>query len=192
MKRSVLAIVSFVFTVILTCSTVFAAGWKRDSIGYKYENEDGTYKKNEWVLDVDGKWYYLGPHEYMLHDQWIDGIYYVDSTGAMVINAITPDGYYVGSDGKYIASKGRVNQGNTANTGSINTAGSNSASGTSSKSSGVSSGRSSGGSGLYYWTDGGHSYHSTPNCRTLKRSKNIHSGTSIPAGKKDPCNVCVR
>lgn len=46
-----------------------------------------------------------------------------------------------------------------------------------------------------YWTPGGKSYHSTPNCTTLKRSKKICSGTiaeAKAAGKSDPCNVCIR
>lgn len=30
--------------------------------------------------------------------QWIDN-YYVDTSGAMMTNSRTPDGYYVGSDG---------------------------------------------------------------------------------------------
>lgn len=33
--------------------------------------------------------------------QWIDN-YYVDTSGAMMTNSRTPDGYYVGSDGAWI------------------------------------------------------------------------------------------
>lgn len=44
-----------------------------------------------------------------------------------------------------------------------------------------------------YWTSGGSCYHSTPNCKTLKRSKKIYSGSiaeAEAAGKKSPCKVC--
>jgi len=37
-----------------------------------------------WVLDNDGKWYYLGEN------------------GAMMTNGVTPDGYRVDADGKWI------------------------------------------------------------------------------------------
>lgn len=47
--------------------------------------------------------------------------------------------------------------------------------------------------GTVYWTPNGKSYHSTPHCTTLKRSKTILSGTvseAIASGHGDPCNVC--
>lgn len=45
-----------------------------------------------------------------------------------------------------------------------------------------------------YWTPNGKSYHFSSNCTSLKRSKNILSGTlqeALNAGKKDPCNLCA-
>lgn len=48
---------------------------------------------------------------------------------------------------------------------------------------------------IVYWTPNGKSYHSTPNCPTLKRSKVIESGTiqeAINSGHGDPCNDCVK
>lgn len=41
-----------------------------------------------------------------------------------------------------------------------------------------------------YWVSSGEVYHSTPNCSTLKRSSNIHSGTIAQSGKSRPCKVC--
>ena len=41
-----------------------------------------------------------------------------------------------------------------------------------------------------YWVADGEVYHSTPNCRTLKRSINIQSGTIAQSGKSRPCKVC--
>ena len=36
----------------------------------------------------------------MLHDCWV-GNYYLGSSGAMMVDAWTPDGYYVGPDGTW-------------------------------------------------------------------------------------------
>lgn len=41
-----------------------------------------------------------------------------------------------------------------------------------------------------YWTDGGKSYHSNPNCPTLSRSKNVRSGPMSSCPKSDPCDMC--
>ena len=41
-----------------------------------------------------------------------------------------------------------------------------------------------------YWTDGGKSYHSNPNCPTLSRSKNVRSGSMSSCPKSDPCDMC--
>jgi len=120
---------------------------------------------------IDGEWYYFRSSGLMSASQWIDNTYYVDSQGHMLRNTITPDGYKVGSDGKWI----------NETTPSSN-AGTRSGSGAS----------NSTGNGIYYWTESGKSYHVSPNCRTLKRSKKIYSGSTIPSDKRDPCNVCVR
>ena len=41
-----------------------------------------------------------------------------------------------------------------------------------------------------YWVSEGEVYHSSQNCRTLKRSSNIQSGTISESGKSRPCKVC--
>jgi DNA-entry nuclease len=43
---------------------------------------------------------------------------------------------------------------------------------------------------IVYWTPNGKSYHSTPKCPTLGRSKNICSGPLSQCPKTDPCNRC--
>ena len=43
---------------------------------------------------------------------------------------------------------------------------------------------------IVYWTPNGKSYHSTPNCSTLGRSKNICSGPLSQCPKTDPCDRC--
>ena len=45
---------------------------------------------------------------------------------------------------------------------------------------------------IVYWTPNGKSYHSTPDCPTLKRSKTINSGTIEESGKIDPCDRCCK
>lgn len=44
---------------------------------------------------------------------------------------------------------------------------------------------------VVYWTPKGKSYHSTPNCPTLSRSKDIRSGSLSNCPKSDPCDRCV-
>ena len=44
--------------------------------------------------------------------------------------------------------------------------------------------------GTVYWVSEGEVYHSSQNCRTLKRSGNIQSGTISESGKSRPCKVC--
>lgn len=62
-----------------------AGTWQEDSVGWYYQNDDGSYQKNGWFQDGDGKWYYF------------------DANGYMLTNTITPDGYQVGSDGAMIS-----------------------------------------------------------------------------------------
>ena len=46
------------------------------------------------------------------------------------------------------------------------------------------------GNGTVYWVDSGEVYHSTANCPTLSRSRNIHSGPMSSCPKSRPCRVC--
>ena len=41
-----------------------------------------------------------------------------------------------------------------------------------------------------YWVDNGNVYHGTPDCQTLKRSRNIRSGTISQSHKSRPCKRC--
>lgn len=124
--------------------------WKKDSLGWKYLNNTGSYAANEWKR-IDGKWYYLGEDGYMdtcwilLNEKWYwldpgtgalvenDWVYYrgnwyylnaggvmatgwneykgewyylsddkENAQGRMMTDFKTPDGYYVGSDGKWL------------------------------------------------------------------------------------------
>ena len=67
----------------------FAGQWERDSTGWWYQNDDGTYAADGW--------------------QWINAegtgdsyCYYFDENGYMAADTITPDGYEVNADGAWI------------------------------------------------------------------------------------------
>lgn len=167
---------TLVVEVALPANTEFSAdtfqhGWVQYGNYWYYRLANGSYAK-EWK-QIEGDWYYFYADGKMAANEWISGQYYVGSDGRMLHDTITPDGYRVGSDGKWIKEEQTSAQekpGFYAGDGS----------------------RSSSRTGLYYWTENGGSYHLTPDCPTLKRSKNIYSGDSIPSGKTDPCNICVR
>ncbi len=42
----------------------------------------------------------------MVANRWIDSLYYVGADGAMLADTVTPDGYRVGADGKWIPQGG--------------------------------------------------------------------------------------
>ena len=72
-----------------TATTSFAASWQSDSIGWWWQNDDGTWPSNSW--------------------QWLDGngdgvaeCYYFDGNGYMLANTTTPDGYQVNADGAWV------------------------------------------------------------------------------------------
>lgn len=84
----------------------FAGQWIGSTdAGWKYLKDDGTYATNGWQQD-NGLWYYFDQNGNMLHDQWVEGKYYLGSDGSMYVNATTPDGYRVGADGAWIQETG--------------------------------------------------------------------------------------
>jgi len=94
--------------LITTCCTsiAMAGEWKKDYHGWWYQNDDGSYITNSWYQDTDGKWYYFGSDGYMLENQWIDGKYYVDKNGEMLVDTVTPDGKHVNSRGELVIGTG--------------------------------------------------------------------------------------
>ena len=103
MKRLLATVATSFIASFALAAYSFAGAWVQDINGYRYQNDDGTFKQNEWVQDTDKRWFYLGDNGYMLCDQWVDNTYYVGSDGAMLVDTITPDFYKVGKDGRYIA-----------------------------------------------------------------------------------------
>lgn len=62
--------------------TSFAGQWQENTVGWWYQNDDGSYPTNNW--------------------QWIDGrSYYFDSQGYCLMDTVTPDGYTVDASGAW-------------------------------------------------------------------------------------------
>lgn len=78
-------------------------GWKQDETGWWFRFSDDSYAYNCWQM-IDGKWYCFDGNGYLRYGWIASGgkWYYCGEDGAMVINAQTPDGYYVGGDGAWI------------------------------------------------------------------------------------------
>lgn len=75
--------ICLMITMLFSIPT-YAGQWEQDSIGWRYQDDNGTYKIG-WYQDIDGKWYYFDEQsKYMLSD------------------TITPDGYKVSETGEWI------------------------------------------------------------------------------------------
>ena len=84
MKKKVAIMITSVLMMLTISISALAAGWQADAVGWWYDNGDGTYKKSEWFTETDGKSYYFG------------------TDGYMMVNAYTPDGYWIGPDGVWV------------------------------------------------------------------------------------------
>lgn len=90
MKKKVMQAIGFsVLSTSIISTPVLAAGWKQDSIGWRWENADSTYVMNSWVWD---DWNHDGTQE----------CYYFGNDGYMLSNTITPDGYFVNTSGAWV------------------------------------------------------------------------------------------
>lgn len=75
--------------------------WIQDSTGWWYKHHDGSYTKNNWEL-IREDWYFFDENGYMKTGwvEWEGKQYYCDlSTGAMLKNTTTPDGYILDHNG---------------------------------------------------------------------------------------------
>ncbi len=82
----------FLATAIMAAWMVtpgYAGQWRLNQTGWWYQNDDATWPSLKW--------------------QWIDGnhdgifeCYAFDANGYMYANTMTPDGYYVGTDGAWV------------------------------------------------------------------------------------------
>ena len=69
-------------------------GWKKNSIGWWYQNADGSYLENQWEK-INGVWYYFNEKGYMLENDWAKDKsgkwYYLGADGAMKTNGWAKD-----------------------------------------------------------------------------------------------------
>lgn len=92
--------------------------WKKDTKGWWFDNENGTYPKNTWKyidgnwyyfnnsgymvtgwLNEGGNWYYLESNGKMAANKWVEGKYYMKSNGVMATDEWIDGTYYVKSNG---------------------------------------------------------------------------------------------
>lgn len=167
--------------------------WKTTSGKWWYAYSDGSYAKSGWVAingtwylfdnagwmktgwqQVGGKWYYLKSSGAMatgwqqVGSKW----YHLNGSGVMSAKKWVGD-YYVEASGAmatnkwignyYVGADGKWDR---------------------SKGSGQTN------SATVYWVSSGKVYHTTKDCPSLSRSKNIHSGTVAQSGKPRVCNNC--
>ena len=132
-KRSVILKSGAVVLSILMMSnplTIYAGSWNYKGGQWTYKNDNRSNAKG-W-LKSNGKWYYIDPITGVMKSgwlfdngkwyfldtpssgamltgwQWIDGYcYYFSASGDMLAGTITPDGYYVNTDGRYVE-RGKV------------------------------------------------------------------------------------
>ena len=79
-------------------------GWLSDQNKWYLLNPDGAMCADTWVL-VNGKWYYFNADGSMKCNEWYfykEDWYYLGRDGDMLVSDITPDGYQVDSEGKWI------------------------------------------------------------------------------------------
>lgn len=84
-------------------ATVSGNHWCLDQYGWWYQYADGGYPHNCWMC-IDNKWYCFNESGYIRYG-WIwnnSNWYYCGEDGALIANARTPDGYYVGEGGIWI------------------------------------------------------------------------------------------
>ena len=70
--------------ITATPAAPFAAGWIQGANGAWFYDEDNGIRRHSTWIESGGAWYYLG------------------ADGRILTDTTTPDGYYVGSDGKWI------------------------------------------------------------------------------------------
>lgn len=83
-------------------SPTYEEKWIKNSTGWWYQNEDGSYLASQWQK-INGVWYYFLPSGYMATGwQFVNGNwYYLQSSGAMVTGwqLINGSWYYMNASG---------------------------------------------------------------------------------------------
>ncbi|MFT4106221.1 MAG: hypothetical protein QM657_10715 [Lacrimispora sp.] len=145
----------------------FAGQWKQDTVGWWYQNDDGTYSANSW--------------------QWIDGnsdgvseYYYFNENGYCLMNTTTPDGKTVNSDGALIVS-GVVQ---TKATAASTTTAAQPTQGTSQNTATTNNKEK-----MVWKSRTGTKYHSNPNCSNMKNPSHV-TQSEAEADGRTPCSKC--
>ncbi|MBQ4522287.1 MAG: N-acetylmuramoyl-L-alanine amidase family protein [Lachnospiraceae bacterium] len=107
-KKVLAAVLTAGMLVAAVSAPVVAAteGWKKNSIGWWYQNVDGSFPANQWKK-INGAWYYFNVKGYMLENEWTKDMsgkwYYLGANGTMKTNTWVQDKagkwYYLGTDG---------------------------------------------------------------------------------------------
>ena len=104
MRKNILKTFMAALTITTSMTMVsFAGQWQQDQIGWWWQEDNGSYPVSQWK-EIGNEWYYFNSAGYMAENQW-RGDYYLGADGAMLKDCWTPDGYYVGPDGKWVSSK---------------------------------------------------------------------------------------
>lgn len=85
-------------------SGITEGNWKRNEVGWWWEESDGSYPKSQWK-NIKGEWFYFDNRGYCFINKWFnDGKdwFYFDKRGAMVTGWMHIDHrwYYFKSDGR--------------------------------------------------------------------------------------------
>jgi len=100
MKKQIKRLIGLGLAGVLALSasmTSFAGEWKKNEIGYWWQEDNGKWVVSDW-RQIEGKWYYFGSDGYMYADGWaeiptqysdafgtytFDSWYYFNASGAM-------------------------------------------------------------------------------------------------------------
>ena len=83
-------------------SGVMTTNWQKVSGAWYYMDNSGAMQ-TDWK-EISNAWYYFNADGVMQANRWV-GDYYLGSSGAMLVNTTTPDGYRVDASGKWIQDK---------------------------------------------------------------------------------------
>lgn len=83
MKKLRLLITTIALSTIMSV-TALAGEWKQDTVGWWYQNDNGSYPSNSWQ-EINGKQYYF------------------NKSGYLLTNTTTPDGKQVNSNGELVS-----------------------------------------------------------------------------------------
>lgn len=81
---------------------VMTTNWQKVSGAWYYMDNSGAMQ-TDWK-NISNAWYYFNADGVMQENRWV-GDYYLGSSGAMLVNTTTPDGYRVDASGKWIQDK---------------------------------------------------------------------------------------